>query len=44
VSDIIAADFKEDYNEINLPYEIKKAVILYNGRLTEEYEYMSQFL
>jgi saccharopine dehydrogenase (NAD+, L-lysine-forming) len=44
VSDIIAADFREDYNEIKLPHEIKKAIILYNGRLTEEYEYMNQFL
>ena len=44
VSDIITADFREDYNEIKLPYEIKKAIILYNGRLTEEYEYMNQFL
>ncbi len=44
VSDIVTADFRVDYNEIKLPYEIKKAIILYNGRLTEEYEYMNQFL
>lgn len=44
VSDIITADFREDYHKIKLPYEIKKAVILYNGFLTEEYEYMNQYL
>jgi hypothetical protein len=44
VSDIITADFREDYNEIKLPYEIKKAIILYNGCLTKEYEYLNQFL
>ena len=44
VTDIITADFREDYHEIKLPYEIKKATILYNGCLTDEYEYMNQFL
>jgi len=44
VNDIATADFSEDYSDINLSYEIKKGVILYNGRLTEEYEYMNQFL
>ena len=44
VNDIVAADFREDYKDINLPHEIKKATILYNGHLTEEYKYMNQFL
>jgi len=39
-----SADFKEDFDNISLPYEIKKATILYNGRLTKEYEYMKQFI
>ena len=44
VNGIVTADFKAGYNEIELPFEIKKATILYNGRLTEKYEYMSEFL
>ncbi len=44
VNDICAADFSEDFSEIKLPYEIKKATLLYNGRLTEKYEYIMNFL
>ena len=44
VNGIVTADYKADYNEIELPYEIKKATILYNGRLTEKYEYMNEFI
>ena len=40
----VTADFKANYNEIELPFEIKKATILYNGRLTEKYKYMSEFI
>ena len=44
VNDIATADFSKNYKDINLPHAIKKATILYNGRLTEEYQYMNQFL
>ena len=44
VNGIVKADFEADYNEIELPYEIKKAVILHNGRLTGEFEYMKEFI
>jgi len=44
VNGIVAADFKADYNAIVLPYEIKRAAILYNGSLTGKYEYMNEFL
>jgi len=44
VNGIVTADFKADYNTIELPCEIKKATILYNGRLTEKYEYMNEFI
>ncbi len=44
VNGIVTADFKADYNESTLPYEIKQATILYNGRLTEKYKYMSEFI
>jgi alpha-aminoadipic semialdehyde synthase len=44
VNGIVTADFKADFNEVKLPYEIKKATILYNGCLTEKYDYMNEFL
>jgi alpha-aminoadipic semialdehyde synthase len=44
VNGIVTADFKTDYNKIKLPYEIKKATILYNSRLTEKYDYMNEFI
>lgn len=44
VNDIAAADFKEDFQNLNLPDEIKKAVILQNGLLTADYQFMSVFL
>ncbi len=44
VEDIVSADFKADFNGVELPYEVKKATILYNGKLTEEYKYMNEFI
>jgi len=44
VDGIVTADFKADYNEIELPHEMKKAIILYNGRLTEKFAYMNEFI
>jgi len=44
VNGIVTADFKADFNEIELPYEIKKAAILYKGRLTGKFDYMNEFL
>ena len=44
VNGIVTADFKVDFSEIELPYEIKKAAILYKGRLTGKFEYMNEFL
>ncbi len=44
VNGIVTADFEADYNEIELPFEIKKAAILYNGSLTEKYKYMDEFI
>ena len=44
VDGIVTADFKADFNDIKLPYEIKKATVLYNGSLTEKFEYMQDFI
>ncbi|PIE61740.1 MAG: hypothetical protein CSA29_01845 [Desulfobacterales bacterium] len=43
-NDIVNADFSKPYDEINLPYPIKKALILQNGELTPDYTYMEQFI
>jgi alanine dehydrogenase len=44
VNGTCAADFNESFDKINLPSAIKKGTILYNGRLTENFEYMSKYL
>ena len=44
VSAIAKADYGVPFEKLDLPDPIKKAVILYNGELTPEYEYISKFL
>jgi len=44
VDGIVTANFEEDFNEIKLPYEIKKATILHQGSLTAKCDYMSEFI
>ena len=44
ISEIAQADFSADFGSCNLPYAIKKAVILFRGSLTPEYEYMKNFI
>lgn len=44
VKDIVHADFKKDFEQLKLPFPIKKALILHNGELTPEYTYMNTFL
>jgi alpha-aminoadipic semialdehyde synthase len=41
---IAMADFSGDFKDCDLPYPIKKAVILYRGEFTPEYEYMKEYL
>ncbi len=41
---IVKADFSVDFNQLNLPTEVKKAVILHHGRLTPNYMYINKFL
>ena len=38
------ADFKASFENLNLPREIKDAVIVYRGKLTKDYEYLNQYL
>ena len=44
IPDIVNADFSMDFENLSLPSEIKKAVILYHGKLTAAYEYINKFL
>jgi alpha-aminoadipic semialdehyde synthase len=41
---IAAADWRSDFGGIRLPPEIKRAVILYHGHLTPDYQYLQKYL
>jgi alanine dehydrogenase len=38
------ADFKTSFEALDLPREIKDAIIVYRGELTKNFEYLNQFL
>lgn len=44
VAEIAQADFSNDFESCNLPYAIKKAVILFRGSFTPDYGYMKNFI
>lgn len=44
IPSIIKADYSVDFKSLDLPPEIKKAVILHHGKLTPDYEYINSFL
>jgi alanine dehydrogenase len=45
VPDVMKADFTlNDFNLVKLPAEIKNAVILYQGKLTPNYNYINKYL
>jgi len=44
IPSIVKADFTVDFDKLELPSEIKKAVILYHGELTPDYSYINKFL
>ena len=44
IPDIVKADYSVPFEKLDLPPEIKKAVILYKGKLTPNYEYINKFL
>lgn len=41
---IALADFSVDFASLDLPYPIKKALILHNGEFTDEYKYMQKVI
>jgi alpha-aminoadipic semialdehyde synthase len=44
IPQIAAANFNEPFENLNLPYPIKKALILHNGKLTPDYQYLKENL
>lgn len=44
VYEIINADFNKSFNDLSLPYSIKKGLILHQGELTGEYLYLDNYL
>ena len=44
IPSIAKADFSVDFDQLSLPPEIKKAVILHHGKLTPDYSYINKFL
>jgi len=44
VPKIVSADYSVDFEDCRLPAEIKRAVIVYRGRLTPKYEYLGEYL
>ncbi len=44
VEAIVKADYTVPFEKLDLQSEIKKAVILYHGKLTLDYEYINKFL
>ncbi len=42
--EIAAADFNVAFDELKLPYPIKRALILHNGKLTPEYQYLKKYI
>ena len=44
IPEILSADYSLDFDKLELPPEIKKAVILYHGKLTPNYQYINNFL
>jgi alpha-aminoadipic semialdehyde synthase len=44
VPDLLKADFSGPFDKIKLPFALKKAIIAYQGRLTDEYKYINDYL
>jgi alpha-aminoadipic semialdehyde synthase len=44
VYEIYHADFEKNFDELELSYPIKKALIVHKGKLTKDYVYINQYL
>jgi Alanine dehydrogenase/PNT, N-terminal domain/Alanine dehydrogenase/PNT, C-terminal domain len=44
IPDLVNADYGRDFAALNLPPSLKKAVVVYKGELTPDYQYLRQYL
>jgi saccharopine dehydrogenase (NAD+, L-lysine-forming) len=44
VNDMVSEDFNKETNRLEVPYPLKKALVLHKGKLTDEYLYMNKFI
>jgi alpha-aminoadipic semialdehyde synthase len=44
VNDLAVEDFDRGFEQLGLPYPLKKSLILHQGRLTNDYLYMKKFI
>jgi alpha-aminoadipic semialdehyde synthase len=44
IPSLVKADYTVPFTDLDLPPEVKKAVIVYQGKLTPEYEYLKKYL
>jgi alpha-aminoadipic semialdehyde synthase len=44
IAGLVSADFSEDFAHCGLPLPLRKAVILFRGKLTPGYEYVRNFI
>jgi len=41
---LATCDFSKPFDELNLPPELKRAIITHQGELTPDFEYLNNFL
>lgn len=44
VPEVLKSDFSRDFESLNLPGSLKKAMIVYHGKLTPDYKYLEKYL
>ena len=44
IPNLVTCDFTKSYDKIELPYALKRAVIVHQGELTPEYKYLEKYL
>ena len=44
IPSLVNADYSLPFETLNLPQELRKAVILYRGELTPDYDYLRKFI
>lgn len=44
VNDMVSVDYKQDFDNLELPEPIRKAMVLHHGEFPPDYDYMKEFL